>query len=37
MSEEKKLVPKIRFKGTYDKDGNWIEFNNDWELYQKSF
>ena len=26
-----KNVPKIRFKGYYDKDGNWIAFTHPWE------
>ena len=26
-----KNVPKIRFKGYYDKDGNWIAFTHSWE------
>lgn len=27
----KQMVPKYRFKGAYDKDGNWIAFTDSWE------
>ena len=31
MGDDKKLVPRLRFKGTYDEEGNWIAFTDAWE------
>jgi type I restriction enzyme S subunit len=31
MDKENKNIPQIRFKGTYNDNGEWIPFNDEWE------